>query len=443
MARAARFLAPAGLMILPWLLKNLAFTGNPVSPFFNTWFPNNILDWPLEQEYFRAVGNYVGYRSAWSIPWEVTILGEVLQGLMGPVLLLLPLGLIAWRQPESRRLCAAALVAALPFLLNHGTRFLIPALAFLALALARALQPWPRVMAALVAVHAIASWPGIVQHYASPQAWRIKKIPWSAALGRETDEEFLLRKLPDFPLIQALNARTSPGEPVLAFRQYAASYLHADLLIDNRSRRTAELCRVLYVPVLEARHPTAGERFWFPKTALTGIRLRKAPGSILTATEVRLFDLMQPLRLPESPRVSADPARDDAGLSFDGNRLTRWRGGLNPGRPAHLEVRWQTPVALTRVDIEHRPIHPPPQLTLYGQYPDGEWRSLSSEAQPAIAGPIPQARAAATRELRRRGIRFVLLDDRDLIASDVQDHLADWNWRPVRKNRAITLYELL
>ncbi len=440
---AVRFLVPALLMMLPWLLKNYAFAGNPLAPFFNVWFPNNILDWPLEQEYLRAVQNYPGYTSARTIPWEVTVLGGTLQGLLGPVFLLLPIALFSLRYPEGRRLLLAGVVAALPFTLNHGTRFLIPGLAFFTLALARSLQPWPAVLGVVVAFHAVLSWPGVVESYAAKNAWRIKEIPWAAALGRESEEEFLLRKLPDYPLIKTLNALTRPGEPVLAFRQYAASYSGVDLQIDNRSRSTAELCRVLYIPVLEARHPTSGERFWFPKSDLTGIRIRKEPGSVFTATEVRLFDLMQTVQLPDSPHIAADPPRDDAANSFDGNRLTRWRGGLNPQRSAQLELTWRQPVRLTRVDVEHRPIHPEPQLTLYGRYRDGEWRTLTRHVQPVLAGPIPQVRAAATQELLSRGIRYVLLHHQDLIAPDVQQNLSAWNWRLLQENRGMSLYQLL
>ena len=36
LANALRFVVPALLMMLPWLLKNLAFTGNPLAPFLNT-----------------------------------------------------------------------------------------------------------------------------------------------------------------------------------------------------------------------------------------------------------------------------------------------------------------------------------------------------------------------------------------------------------------------
>ena len=442
LANALQFIVPALLMILPWLLKNLAFTGNPLAPFFNAWFPNNVMDWPLEKEYFRAVQNYTGYTSATTIPWEVTVLGGTLQGLLGPVFLLLPLGLVALRNVEGRRLLAFAAVGLLPFAINHGTRFLLPGLAFLALALAHSLSRWPWLLAVLVAFHAIASWPGVVERYAAPHAWRIKEIPWNTALGRETESEFLARHLPEFPVLEALQTVARPGEPVLAFRQYAASYTPVQLFTDNHSRIAAELCRLLYIPVLEAQHPTAGERFWFPAVNLTGIRLQKTPGSIMTATEVRFYDLMEPVR-PSSAWAKSYPARDDAALGFDGNRLTRWRGGLNPNTAAYLELTWQASVRISRVDLEHRPIHPAPAVTLYGRHPDGQWNAITDHTQPLLAGPLPEVRLAATQEMLRRGIRYVLLHQGDLIASDVQANLTRWNWRVVHENRGITLYRLL
>jgi hypothetical protein len=438
---AARFVVPALLMILPWLLKNYAFTGNPVAPFFNDWFPNNIMDWPLENEYLRAVRNYRGYTNAWSIPWETTVLGGTLQGLLGPAFLLAPAGLLVLRHAEGRRLILAAVAMLLPFAVNHGTRFLIPALPFLALALTRTVGRWPMALAAVVAFHAFASWPTVIPWYAAPHAWRIREIPWAAAFGGEAQTDFLRRHLPEYPLVEALNAFALPGEGVLAFRTYAASYLGADLWIDNHSRATAELCRLLYLPVLEGRQPTAGERFWFPKAALTGIRLQKPPGSVLAADEIRLFDLMEPLPTPAGTVVTALPPHDDAALGFDGNRLTRWRGGLSPDA-AHLELTWRSPLALTRVDVEHRPIHPSPAVTLYGRQPDGAWRLLNGQAERIVVAPIPSVRAAASRELLRRGVQYILLHDQDLIASDVRDHLPAWNWRVLRTNRGLTLYQV-
>lgn len=439
---ALRFLLPALVTILAWLLKNHALVGNPLSPFFNTWFPNNVMDWPLEREYFRAVENYRGYTSAWWIPWEVTVLGETLQGLIGPVFLLLPLALLSLRHAEGRRLWAAAATMLLPFAFNHGTRFLIPALPFLALALTGSLRSRPFLLAFIVAFHGLTSWPTAIPLYSAPYAWRIREIPWAAAFGAEAPTDFLRRHLPDFPVLEALNQVVQPGEPVAAFRNYAASYTAADLWIDNRSRAAAELCRLIYVPVIEAQHPTAGERFWFPAAPLTGIRVAKPPGSILMVSEIRLFDLMDPVQLAEPPQVSAHPPRDDAAFSFDGNRLTRWRGGQNPNRASSLEINWRTARSLSRVDIEHRPIHPAPALILTGRLSNGEWRLLTDHSEALLAGPLPQARTAVTRELLRRGVRFVLVHDQDVIAADVRQNLEAWHWRVLRAHGSITLYQL-
>jgi len=162
----------------------------------------------------------------------------------------------------------------------------------------------------------------------------------------------------------------------------------------------------------------------------------------MTATEVRFYDLMEPVR-PSSAWAKSYPARDDAALGFDGNRLTRWRGGLNPNTAAYLELTWQASVRISRVDLEHRPIHPAPAVTLYGRHPDGQWNAITDHTQPLLAGPLPEVRLAATQEMLRRGIRYVLLHQGDLIASDVQENLVRWNWRVVHENRGITLYRLL
>ena len=122
--------ACAALVIAPWLLKNWIYLHNPLAPFFNRQFPNPYVMAGFEDIYRRMMAIYQ-LRSRWEIPMQVTTYGS-LSGLLGPVFLLAPLGLVALRRKEGRQLWLAALIFSLNYFSNIAARFLIPPLPMLA-----------------------------------------------------------------------------------------------------------------------------------------------------------------------------------------------------------------------------------------------------------------------------------------------------------------------
>ena len=123
----------AALFILPWMIKNQVFGGNPLAPFANRLFPNPYVHVSFEEQYRLHLRHYL--LADWiHAPWELTVKGETLQGFFGPIFLLMP-----WLSYHcaGERAGAFAGRAVPPWLLNIGTRFLIPAVPpSLALALA-------------------------------------------------------------------------------------------------------------------------------------------------------------------------------------------------------------------------------------------------------------------------------------------------------------------
>ncbi len=114
---------------------------------------------------------------------------------MGPVFLLLPLGLLALRSAAGRWLwIAGSLLALLPWLTNAGTRFLM--LSFFALALVLVL---PRPAAwILLFFHAVLCWPGVVGYYERPGLWRLHGFPWRAALRLDSERDYLRGAISDY-----------------------------------------------------------------------------------------------------------------------------------------------------------------------------------------------------------------------------------------------------
>ena len=130
-----------------------------------------------------------GLKNLWALPLEVTLRGQLTQGLLGPAFLAAPLGLLALRNREGRKLLVPCILLLAVYFGNIGTRFLIPALPFVSLAMALALEAAAPVLALLIVFHAYASWPSVVKRYTT--AWSLQGIPYKAALRIIPEEQFL------------------------------------------------------------------------------------------------------------------------------------------------------------------------------------------------------------------------------------------------------------
>jgi hypothetical protein len=185
---AATVVLVAGVWMAPWLIKNAIVVGNPVSPFANKVFRNPYVHIAFEEAYSESMRHYDQLKSYWDIPLEVTMRGNALGGLLGPVFLLAPIGLLG-----RRRLIVAALLFGSIYATNVGTRFLLMAAPFVALSMAIALARIPALLIFVVAVHAAASWPDVMKLYSNQYAWALDRIQWKAALRLESQDGFLLR----------------------------------------------------------------------------------------------------------------------------------------------------------------------------------------------------------------------------------------------------------
>src|ERR1035441_2423086 len=94
--------AGAALMMAPWTLRALVLTGNPVAPLMNSVFPNAYFLIATERELAASLRSLGDVRAA-QVPWELAF-GDRLTGTFGPLLLALPIGLLALRRRDHGRL---------------------------------------------------------------------------------------------------------------------------------------------------------------------------------------------------------------------------------------------------------------------------------------------------------------------------------------------------
>src|SRR4029079_17019384 len=86
----------------------------------------------------------------WTLPLEVAYRGGRTGGIIGPVFLFVPVALLALKYRAGRRLLVAGLIVLATYLVNVGTRFLIPALPFFSLAMAMGLSWSPPLLTLLM-----------------------------------------------------------------------------------------------------------------------------------------------------------------------------------------------------------------------------------------------------------------------------------------------------
>ena len=432
MARAARLAVPAVLVMVPWLLKNLVFTGNPVAPFANAWFPNEVFDPALEGAYRIALGFNSNRPSLGQIPYEALVGGFALGGLLGPIFCLSPLVFVSrWR------LVLPAILFAAPFALNLGTRFLIPGLPFVALGMALVLNRWRGLWPAVVIVHVVLGWYPVTHAFANSYAWHIKEVPWRAALRLETDGSFIGRNVLEYPIFSAL--RQAKGK-VFTYAQFPDSYAGVEMITATLSRAGVEMREMLWLAQDPNRQPRYGWQFWFPQQRLRGVRVseREPGGESLTVAELHVYHLMEEVPLANAALRTA-PRSTEAPLIVDRNPLTRWRGDQDPGRRGALEATWNDAVLLSRLVLEGAK---DVGIKVEGLGENGQWRELQGTGETTWFRR-EDLRRAATQALRKQGVRWILLKKDDIGRASMQAAPEEWGVRLAGQGGGQWLFELL
>jgi len=435
----------AAVPVIPWLAKNWIWLGNPFSPFFNRYFPNPYVHVSFEQEYLHHMRNYIGLKSHWEIPLEVTVRGAVLCGLLGPLFLLAPLGLGALRVSAGRRALAAGLLFGLPYANNIGTRFLIPAVPFVSLAMALVLSRRQALAAGFAVAHAIASWPDAVNLYCDPNAWRLIKIPVRQAVRLEAEESWLTRRSLFYPIARMVEDMTPPGARILTFNQVPDAYTTREILVVYQSAFNAVLGDILWHGIIPEYAPQRQLTFRFQPLELAAVRVvqthRGGPDHF-SVGEMRVFRGERELARRPLWRLRAWPKPWDVQMAFDNSPATRWRSWQTLEPDMFVEVEFHKPLTLDRVVLECSRDQYRSRVGLEGRLPSGEWRRLDDEPDIAELPPPLGLRRAAAHELKRRGVRYVLIWDEDFGAEDFRKNAVLWGATFLAERNGARLYRL-
>jgi hypothetical protein len=383
------------------LLKNTWFYGNPLAPFFNSWFPNEFFTVEFESGYRDFLRTY-GVADGREWLREVILGGPRLSGFLGPAALLLPLGLLGFRDPRWRWWMAGAAVALVVYPQNIGTRFLLPATPFLALglfALFGQRNTW------VLACGLICAWPTIRDRYAAPYTWRFDGLQWKAALRIETEEGFLTRKRAGYVSARTIETFVPAGERVYAAVPVAESYTNRDIIVGYQSKFGLRLQHALAAPAYEGYQARA-------KYACASNRIEVARDTHDTWS----VNEIEPR--PKSIVCSRMPW--DAALAMDGNLASRYRT-WGPARKGDACV-------LTGAG----------PWTLFGS--SDQWDVELRGCARSVEAQAIDYRREARRFFLAQGVRYLAIDAPDQGSADMKENPQLWGLDLIAERGTMRLY---
>ena len=427
--------ACAAVFIAPWMIRNSIWWNNPVAPLFNAWFPNPYIHQWFEKEYKVGMARY-GLPSLWAIPFEVTFRGANLAGRLGPVFLLAPLALLSLRNAVGRRLLLAWVVFTATYFTNIGTRFLLPGLPFLALALA--MLPWPRLVLAAVAVHAVLSWPDSIKFYGDKYGWRLDKVVWREALRLKSEEVFLSSLVPAYPITRLIDAQVPTGRRVYSFQQLAEAYCGPEIVVAFQSAQGEILAHSIHNALREDRKPTFHIHYTFAPRPLSQVRVavnKDWPDARWSIHEMRLFHKEAELRRSPHWRIHADSAGEQASLAFDNSAATRWHADVPWRKGDGVTVDLGRPESIDEVVLEMSPDQPWEGIVVEG-IPD-------AKVERRVVPPPLGLRRAAMEELLARDVQYIVAEAGEYWFADLQNRSDSWGIEEIGTRGSMRLYRIL
>jgi hypothetical protein len=421
------------LMLSPWMLKDWIVYRNPVAPFGNRFFRNPYFHIQAEENYAAYYRRY-DLPDLRKLPLEVTVRGGTTGGAIGIAFLAAPVALASLRFRAGRRLLAAGAVVFATYFLNIGTRFLIPSLPFISLAMALSIGNSTALLAGLMIFHAATSWPAGLNLYADSNAWRLNRILLKEALRIVPPDQYLGRDLPGYDQARLIDAHVPKGEAVLAFLGVPEAYTTREILVSYQAASNETTADSLNAGWVQGYQPRMLQTFLFPEKTIPRIRVAVVSRSDQqwSVHELRFFD--HGVELPRQPewRLRAWPNPWEVQLAFDNSPATRWRSAERAAPGMYLDVEFAKSVPVDEVRLE----------TSYDS------RNVQVQVEglaqnPVLSGMEPPAtiRHAATFEMQKRGIHYVLIHETDPIAEDIRDDPEGWGLTEIAAGYGVRLYQ--
>jgi hypothetical protein len=438
--RPVLWLVSGVVMIAPWMIRDAVLSGNPLAPLFNRWFPNPWFHASMEEELAKMIRTYGVSGSR--IPFELA-LGGRLQGLYGPLLLAIPLGLAALRRQAGRWCWVAGGALAIPWFWNHGARFLMSTFVFAALALVMVLPR--RVTVACLLFHAVFCWPQVVPLYAHSNGWQLEEFPWQAALRLESDDTYLRRQLENYALARLIDRKTAPGEGIFTLTAVPWTYTERRVLEYWHSGQADRMLAWLKAAGLNTTEPVYDVKASWPPRLLRALRFRlhAAYPKNWEVQEIRLWSGKERVRSSPQWTLSGWPNVWEMTAAFDDNPGTFWRTWMPMRAGMYVQADLNRPQWLSGATLISRTPRYGVPVEFYGMDGGGKWHAFGV-GTPAERVP-EDVRRAAMRAIRHEGFHYIAAaNDQALgvLGRAFLGHEAEWGLENLGAAGNTTLYRI-
>lgn len=436
----------ATLMGGPWIARNWIVYQNPIGPMGTAIFRNpytHVIFEEQSREYFARMD----IENLWTLPWEVTVHGKKTASLIGPVFLLLPIGLLALRSRKGRHLWMATAFVTMTYFANVGTRFLIPSLPFFSLSIALAIGELPLLLGGLMLLHALLSWPPNILWYSHRDAGRITGMPIREALRLTGEEEYLNRVLPGYPVARMIDKHVPPGETVFSKDGVAWAYMERELRHWFASASNETLNDSFDMGANAAMQPTRILVFRF--SARSGRRVRFE--QLASANRYNLWSIHEiqilhnGTEIPQQPawRFEASPVPWEAKLAFDRDSFTRWRTWETAKPGMYIEVDFGRDETIDEIRIETSVDSDSARIQPQIESGSGGWEQLSVQLEARDVPPFPDARRRATAAMSNLGLHYIVLYNNSARANEVTPDPSAWGLQEIARTSIARLYKIL
>ncbi|MDQ2945403.1 MAG: discoidin domain-containing protein [Acidobacteriota bacterium] len=441
--RAAVVGGVSAILIAPWMIKNWIVVANPVSPLMNRFFPNPYVSLAFEHEWVRNMTHVDGYTPIARF-LDTTFRAGQAGSILGVAFLLAPIALLAlWSRP-GRNLLTAGIVVGLVCGINVKTRFLLPAVPFIALAMGIGLMRIPAAIPAMILMQAILCWPTVVKKY-SDGGLRVRHFLPLQALRIESEDSTLSYRLPGYRISRMVEQLVPPNGRVFSFASPPEAYTSRELLIYYEATPTLAAMDILSLPSMPDRQPGWQLSFAIHPQPLRAIRIVSTNADAAEQWRVAEIHIgMGGAELVRSPqwKIVAQPNPFEIGDAFDGKPVTRWCSRQTVYKGMLIGVDFGKDESIDRVSLDGSHDQYGMALRLEGQDSSGAWKTLATEPQRSKIPVASDLRHAATIELKQRGITHLLIDPTFPGAADMTGNPKAWGLRFLGEAEHTRLYAI-
>jgi hypothetical protein len=299
---------------------------------------------------------------------------------------------------------------------------------------------------ALLAAHAILSWPNVIPSYASQWAWRLQKVTWKEALRLRSEDNYILSLMPSYGLTRKIETLVPPGRRVMVFGQLPEAYTNRDVFVGFQSAEGTGLRDVFLTPLIRERQATRQVILRIPAGKHRAVRVvqnRDESGGQWTVTEMRLYEGESEVVRSPHWRLRARPTLHEVQKAFDGSFVTRWTTDQGRYNGMYIEVDFGREEAIDTVVLSLSTDQP--WDSYHVEVPDAAeaWTRVKTGLQLREVTTPLGLRRAAVEELLRRNVQYLVISDSDFGSADLILNREVWGMDELAYFADVRLYRLV